>query len=179
MAHRILAFIDKPVLAVCFLLVLISSCFFVGEKAHGQGVVGNPYCNIPTLLFPGHPLGAQATRNPFSGQPFILVDPNVQAQFGPNFMRFVLAHECAHHLLGHLSELDQIQMVGPYALLGVNPSIELEADCWAAETLAERGDFYAVNDAAIALQYSMGPFRAPGYPSGFERANMIADCGRL
>jgi hypothetical protein len=137
-----------------------------------------PQCDLPVIWVPGHPMGGQATHHGF-GRPLILVDPIIQNVAGPGFVRFVIAHECAHHVRGHLFSLQQIGQHGPYARLALNPAIELDADCWAESVLAHQGDVAAVQAAASLFAWTQGSFAQPGYPSGQARANTIRRCGGL
>lgn len=146
----------------------------LGAWAAAQFVA--PCCNVPVFFVPNHPMGGQATRDGF-GNPVILVDPSMEYRYGQGFFRFMLAHECAHHVQGHLHALAAVGSHGPYALLAVNPQIEADADCWAARRLAMEGDWHALYEAQQAFALGIGPFVQPGYPSGYQRAEVIRRCG--
>lgn len=106
------------------------------------------------------------------GRPVIYYNPVLLQQFGPNLTTFFFAHEYGHIRFGH---------TGAALLTGENdPSTvrqrqELEADCYAARTLAESEP--AAVGAAIRFFTRMGPFRFDAWhPSGSQRAAKILSC---
>ena len=83
--------------------------------------------------------------------------------------RFVRAHEYAHHHLDHVRR----SATGTGWL---RKSMELEADCMAAQTLAAEGDWIAIQ--AAAEQFArQGPYQgSPLHPPGIVRARQIIQC---
>ena len=168
------------------LLFVVLGVAFINGPTSAQ-FIGNPFCQIDTILWPNHPMGAQATIESSTGLPVILVDPYVEPKVeqvlgsggGQAFMRFLLAHKCGNHMNGDMPKLQQLKLLGPYAMLRINPSLESGADCWAANLLQSRGDHNAIRAAATFFLETMGPFSAPGYPTGQQRASTIAWCGGL
>lgn len=138
----------------------------------------SPYCPVPVYYVANHPLGGQATFGPNGGLA-ILVDPLIPQKLpyphGSNFMRFLLAHECAHHMQGHLQQLGQAGMFGQYALMQTSHSLELAADCAATKLLAGQGDIAAVQSAHFVFSHS-NPFPTASHPAGQVRANNIYLC---
>lgn len=160
---------------IIFTILLIFLSVNMRFDDHADAQSRAPLCGIPVFTVPHHPMGAQATQDQF-GNPVIVLGSQLFA-YGNDAVRFVLAHECAHHVNGHIYSLHTLRMMGPYALLQLNPSIEADADCWAARTLAGQGDWAAIR-AGIAMMGASGPFRQPGYPSGNERAQVINSCSQ-
>ena len=76
--------------------------------------------------------GATA-RHTRHGHPVILANTNILKGFSSVMTRFVYAHECAHHVLGHLKNKVS------------NVEFEQEADCWAAQTLVDN-QYFDTND---------------------------------
>jgi hypothetical protein len=104
----------------------------------------------------------------------IYVDPGVMGNWTASRI-FTLAHECAHHRLGHVT---------PQGFWFRNTQFwatraqELEADCWAARQLSREG--YDDDLQRTMLQFaSMGAAPQGTYPSGLERAQTVARCGGL
>ena len=69
------------------------------------------------------------------GSPVIYYDPEVLAWLHPQTRLFFYAHECGHHVLGHLAQSPR-------------PGTEQEADCWAINVLYADG-FIDDDDVAI------------------------------
>lgn len=141
--------------------------------------VENPYCAVPTVTKPGVPEQARA-RLDAEGKPIILMDRGVFKQ--PDYARFLMAHECCHHTLGHLDRLQrQLAQVGskPFsAIAGSVRTMELEADCCAAKILRQRSDQVSI-DAAKRNMASFGGIPTGAYyPNGIERSYVISDCGK-
>lgn len=107
------------------------------------------------------------------GQRVIIVDPGVMGNWTLSRI-FYLAHECAHHKLGHM-EMDE-QLKRKY--MNATRRQELEADCWAAEALGDNG-YKADIERTILQHKSEGPIMQGPYPSGTERAQYIAQCAGI
>ena len=110
---------------VLSIVMMAMSCLFHDGKAHAQNMTS--YCRIPVFEVPFHPMGGQATFD-MLGNPVILIDPTIMARLpfphGQNFLRFLTAHECAHHLKGHVFNLAQAGTIGGYVLMQVSHSVE-------------------------------------------------------
>lgn len=150
------------IVSFCFLLLaptqVLSNQMFAGF---------DEFCGLPVIV--GYdPQTASARRDPY-GNPFIHVDPGVMSNWTMS-RRFTLAHECAHHLLGHTNGLGMAERY-----YGGTKKQELEADCWAAKKLSEIG-FDGDISRTVLQHASQGHFSAGGYPSGAERASNIARC---
>ena len=105
---------------------------------------------------------AVATRDPFTGQPVILYNPQVSDLAGPSVSQFFVAHEYGH-----------IYMHIPTGQGGLRA--EREADEYAAEALLKTGQG---NVLEVAIQY----FRFTNHPGDanhdphFRRAARLTDC---
>lgn len=156
--------------------------------------LANAYCKIPTFVIPV--LRGEARALLENGiNPIILVDATTLER--RNYMHFLLAHECCHHKLGHLTsplrkKKNQTPHKGlpaggpaPRAVFSPRSSsasrhqIEIEADCCAARQLALLGDADALA-AAIKAMNAFGPkSTGPAYPSGVRRAAALKLCAGL
>jgi hypothetical protein len=106
------------------------------------------------------------------GRPVIYYNPVLLQQFGPNLTTFFFAHEYGHIRFGHTGAALLAGETDPSA---VRQRQELEADCYAARTLAESEP--AAVGAAIRFFTRMGPFRFDAWhPSGSQRAAKILSC---
>lgn len=125
-----------------------------------------PYCDA-TIVHGPNDRGASSAAP--QGRAVILYDPRLMPQL-PYLEPFVMAHECAHHVLGHTS---------PEGLLREGFQFqekELAADCWAARELAERGEDDVVADQ-IALWHGQDSDRpGPRYPTWAERIDKLREC---
>jgi hypothetical protein len=100
-----------------------------------------------------------------SGAPVIYFNPYAITLLPRKFQDFIYAHECAHHVLGHL----QTGLV-------VDAAQEAEADCWAIAELTARGSLTRGDVAIIA---SALPTLVPGdgaHPPGTLRGQDIRLC---
>ena len=105
------------------------------------------------------------------GRPTIYYNPVLLDQVGPELGRFFITHEYGHihhrHTGGalvHGGELDSLRQ-----------RLELEADCYAADHLAEEDG--AAVEAAMQFFLRMGPRRFDAYhPTGSQRAARILSC---
>jgi len=148
------------------LLVMVVLSF--AHNSQAQMFVGyDAFCGLPVIVG-SDPQQATARTDQF-GQKFIHVDPAVMADWSASRI-FVLAHECAHHLLGHTNGLGQLERFH-----GGTKKQELEADCWAAEALLNAGQNFDITRTMLE-HANQGHFSSNGYPSGQERAMNIASC---
>ena len=106
------------------------------------------------------------------GRPTIYYNPVLLQGFGPHMAEFFFAHEYGHLRYGHSG-----------AALAADPGStgltrqrqELEADCYAAQTLAEHGRESV--EAAVRFFLRMGPYRYDAlHPTGAQRAAKILAC---
>lgn len=130
-------------------------------------------CGMPIVTLPT-PNGAAAFLDG-RGAPFIQIDPNLMGAAARAERTFLLAHECAHHRLGHTSR--QGLLLRARGARDVADQ-ELSADCWAAESLARAGLIEVVRQMADRF-HRLGPTSpGQGYPSGIQRSLILRQCGQ-
>jgi hypothetical protein len=136
----------------------------------------NPFCSIRTYV--QHDLNTQ-------GRALIEPDGSASIQIGreeaagdPAYRDFLMAHECCHHLRGHLERLkEKGRQRALLDLSFVNRSLELDADCCAAVALERAGRRSAIREAARRMRiYGVRPTGSGGYPAGELRARFIEQC---
>lgn len=147
--------------SICLLVI------FLAKSASAQFAGYAEFCGLPTFVQP-EPGIAAATIDPNHGR-IIIVDPSAMANVTAS-RKFAIAHECAHHKLGHVSPR------GMWARSnGATARQELAADCWAAKALASAG--YRKDIKRTVQQNRLeGPYMQGGYPSGVSRARVILKC---
>lgn len=126
------------------------------------------YCTATVMEGP-NPRGASAATP--RGENIILIDPAVMAGL-PYLRPFVMAHECAHHALGHTT---------PQGLLRAGSEFrrkELDADCWAAKRLAKAGKLQVVNDQIALFEAQTSAAPGPRYPSWADRITKLEACAQ-
>jgi hypothetical protein len=159
---------------IMLLSLLVSLLLMPGTSseanAAGMFVGYDAFCGLPVVQGPD-PQIATARRDQF-GRPFIHIDPSAMANWSSSRI-FTLAHECAHHRLGHTSQLG-----ARHRYMGGTRQQELEADCWAARQLSANG-YYQDITATVVQQAMRGHFAGSGYPSGRERATNVLACAGL
>ncbi len=146
---------------------------------------------VAALLLPASPEGAQALQRLIDvrqiatdtlrdvavaafvgGRPIIYYNPILLQGFGPRMAEFFFAHEYGHLRYGHTGGA-LAHEAGEVSLLRQRQ--ELDADCYAAEVLAER-DREAV-ETALRFFRRMGPYRYDAFhPTGSQRAAKILAC---
>lgn len=152
------------------LLLFAVAALFMSKQVSAQVMfVGyDSFCGIPTSV--GNTGRGAIADIDAAGMPYIIIDPDMFANW-TNSRLFVLAHECAHHKLGHTRGLGRVERMSPWG----TRSQELAADCWAAKALLERGAHFDIN-RVIRNHLNMGHVSRGGYPSGVERARNVSRC---
>jgi hypothetical protein len=138
----------------------------------------NPYCDVTTYTLRDVPELAMSMLDS-NGKPVIIVSA-MTLNDQPAYSRFLMAHECCPHTLGHVGRFNQeFGHVGPQPFFYIAPALkqmELDADCCAVKLLRSRhelGSIEAGRQAMIA--FGTEPTGAY-YPTGTERADNIAKC---
>jgi hypothetical protein len=157
-------------------VLFVVALMFCAMPERSAAQVATP-CNIPAFPNPNVPTG-QSALDPVSGQPEIFFNPmffnSLGPMVGPPLFRYMLAHECSHHLNGDIIA----QHLNPQGMLMINPQVELRADCGAAQFLKSQGDLAAIQ---VAIQY-WGQFgnnpTGFNYPTGNDRAQTISRCAQ-
>lgn len=143
--------------------------------------VENPYCPIKTYRLRGVAEQASSMTDRL-GRPIIIVSSHL-LRGRPAYSKFLLAHECCHHTLGHVAKFRKgLGHVGPQAFFYIAPELkrmELEADCCAVTLLRERNDMDGIEAGAAAMSEFGDRPTGAHYPTGIERAEKISSCARL
>jgi hypothetical protein len=114
-----------------------------------------------------------------NGKPVIVVNgATLAAQ--PAYGRFLMAHECCHHSLGHVGRYREgLGHVGPQPFFYIAPALkqmELDADCCAVRMLKLMHEDDSIESAEKAmLGFGDAPTGAY-YPTGNERAETMVKC---
>ena len=139
--------------------------------------IDNPYCAITTYLLPE--ISEQALSTTDNGQPIIVVSAMVMAQSAA-YARFLMAHECSHHTLGHVAVYKrELGHLGPQPFFYIAPQLrhmELDADCNAVRMLKIKNEPETIEAARLMMLKFGGKPTGAYYPTGVERANNIARC---
>lgn len=142
---------------------------FLTHSAQAQAMFAgfDDFCKLPVVV--GDDPQTASARTDQYGRKYIHMDRGAMADWtAPRI--FVLAHECAHHRLGHTSALGHLERY-----TGGTAKQELEADCWAARVLAQAGYHGDIKRMMLQTAY-MGHFASPGYPTGTQRSVNIGKC---
>ena len=109
------------------------------------------------------------------GTKVIYIDPLLTAPGNEFHKAFLIAHECAHHRLGHTTEagLDR-----RFTSRRAVTDQELSADCWAAELLSRAGLSSFTTSMSRQIQRSGRFSGVGGYPGGMQRAAIIRQCAQ-
>lgn len=109
------------------------------------------------------------------GTKVIVIDPLLTKSGNEFHKAFLIAHECAHHVLGHTSE-DGLRH--RWSSRRTVTDQELSADCWAAEVLSSAGlsEFTSMMSKQMSRS---GLFSRDGYPAGIQRAAIIRNCAAV
>jgi hypothetical protein len=146
------------------------------EFRHRPSTVDNPYCDISTYVLPDFAEQASSTFDA-EGHPAIAIDASVLKD-DVRYAHFLMAHECCHHVLGHVRlTSQQLGQVGPQPFYYIQPllrGMELDADACAARMLSNTHEPEAIETARLKmLEFGAKPTGAY-YPTGIERADAIA-----
>lgn len=140
--------------------------------------VENPYCPIKTYLLRDVPEQASSMTDRL-GRPVIVVN-TLTLRRHPDYGKFLMAHECCHHTLGHVANFKRdLGHVGPQAFFYIAPELkrmELEADCCAVRLLRERHDLDGIEAGRAAMALFGEKPTGAHYPTGIERADNISGC---
>lgn len=154
---------------------------FCGSSSSGQlwlPTVHNPFCSITTYVLPDLPEHAISALD-HDKQPVIVVSAIAIVETRA-YGRFLMAHECCHHTLGHVGAYRQeLGHVGPQRFYYIAPQLrrmELEADCCAAKLLAGHSESEPIEAGRAKMSgFGTKPTGAH-YPTGIERAANIVLC---
>ncbi len=98
-----------------------------------------------------------------NGAPIIFLNPTILANLPPVVQLFWYAHECAHHVLGHILKPPII-------------SNEIEADCWAIR-IGRDQNWFQQHDLEVMYMYFINNPGSPwGHLPGPQRLENFARC---
>src|SRR5215470_10464372 len=109
-------------LAIITLVAIATAWLYCGGAHAGRGLptTDNPYCAIATYTLRDLPEQAMSTLDS-SGRPVIVVSSSVLNDT-PAYGRFLMAHECCHHTLGHVQRFHEgFGHVGPQPFFYIAP----------------------------------------------------------
>ncbi len=167
-----------PVFITAVMLAIGLFCGTASARPMWLPTIDNPYCSITTYLLPDLPEQAMSTIDT-SDKPIIVVSAltmNETRAYG----RFLMAHECCHHTLGHVNNMHrELGHLGPQPFFYIAPALkrmELEADCCAVKMLKQTHEPESIEAARQTMaNFGTSPTGAY-YPTGIERADNIANC---
>ncbi len=166
-----------PILAVAAIAALGLNC---GSAQAGRGLptTDNPFCSVTTYTLRDLPEQAMSMLDS-NGRPVIVVSASA-LEDAPAYGRFLMAHECCHHTLGHVQRYhEEFGHVGPQPFFYIAPALkqmELDADCCAVKLLKSMHEPDSIEAARQTMrQFGAAPTGAY-YPTGTERADNIDKC---
>lgn len=166
-----------PIAAIAVIAGLWLSC---GNAQAGRWLptVENPYCPVTTYTL--RDVAEQASSMTDSNGHAVIVVNLRTLREHPSYGKFLMAHECCHHTLGHVGKFRQgLGGVGPQPFFYIAPALkqmELEADCCAIKLLRERHEADSIEAArSTMVTFGSAPTGAH-YPTGNERAANISVC---
>ncbi|MEM9139049.1 MAG: hypothetical protein AAGB15_04405 [Pseudomonadota bacterium] len=142
---------------------------FNAKPASGQSyrIAGDvPYCDA-TLMEGPNPQGVSAAAP--RGEAVILYDAEAMAD-KPYLKPFLLARQCAHIVLEHISPQGRMRSDLLIA------AMELDADCWAAMALAKAGQGQIVLDQVALFGAEESDRANPSAPTWPARSRKLQDC---
>jgi hypothetical protein len=138
----------------------------------------NPFCDVTTYKLRELPEQAMSMLDS-SGKPVIVISGLTLAE-KPSYGRFLMAHECCHHSLGHIGRYREgLGHVGPQPFFYIAPQLkqmELEADCCAVKMLKQKHETDSIESAEQAMAAFGNKPTGAYYPTGIERVETIAKC---
>jgi hypothetical protein len=167
-----------PVVAAAAIAGLGLSCGSSEASRLALPTTDNPYCAITTYKVGDLPQQGLSALDS-NGKPVIAINALALTQT-PDYGRFLMAHECCHHSLGHVQRYhDAFGHLGLQPFYYIAPGLrqmELDADCCAVKMLKERHDTESIVAAHDMMQSYGGAPTGAYYPTGTERADHISKC---
>ena len=167
-----------PLVAIAGLLAGLELVLAPAHAGRYLPTIENPYCPITTYTLRDVAEQASSMKDS-NGHPVIVVNLSTLRD-DPAYAKFLMAHECCHHTLGHVGLFkDGLGHVGPQAFFYIAPELkrmELEADCCAARLLRERHEEGSIEAGRSAMALFGKEPTGAYYPTGIERADNISGC---
>jgi hypothetical protein len=160
------------------MLVLGLFCGTASARQIWLPTIDNPYCSITTYLLPELPEQAMSTMDS-NEKPIIVVSALTMNQ-ARAYGRFLMAHECCHHTLGHVNTFHrELGHLGPQPFFYIAPALkrmELEADCCAVKMLKQTHEPESIAAGRETMAKFGNEQTGAYYPTGTERAQNIDKC---
>lgn len=148
------------------------------QKSRFLPTTENPFCEITTYKL--RDLAEQAMSTTDSrGRPVIAINALTLTE-KPSYGRFLMAHECCHHTLGHVRRYREgLGNNGPQPFFYIAPALkqmELDADCCAVRMLKSKQEKDGIEAAHMTMMGFGAEHTGAYYPTGLERADNIVKC---
>jgi hypothetical protein len=138
----------------------------------------NPFCDVATYKLRELPEQAMSMLDS-NGKPVIVISGLTLAE-KPSYGRFLLAHECCHHSLGHIGRYREgLGHVGPQPFFYIAPQLaqmELDADCCAVKLLKQKQERDSIASAEEAMAVFGAQPTGAHYPTGTARVDNMVRC---
>lgn len=148
------------------------------QKSRFLPATENPYCEVTTYKLRDLAEQALSTLDA-NGRPVIAVSAATLKE-QPAYGRFLMAHECCHHSLGHVRRYREgLGNTGPQPFFYIAPALkqmELDADCCAVRMLKSKREKDGIEAARSTMLGFGAEHTGAYYPTGFERADNIVNC---
>jgi hypothetical protein len=169
------------IVAIAGIVAVLGMPVGTAEAGRWLPEIENPYC--PITIYKLRDVAEQATSTTDRmGHPVIVVNALTLLQ-DPSYAKFLIAHECCHHTLGHVTKYKKgLGQVGPQAFFYLAPELkhlELEADCCAVKLLRERHELDGIDAGRRAMALFGTKPTGAYYPTGIERAENILGCSAV
>ena len=148
-------------LLVC-LWMLTSVAGAAAQTVGGVPVSCVDFAGRPVALIADPTLPDVGAARIFNGQPVIVMNPQVLNRQPQVLQLFWYAHECAHHVLGHVVHM--------------SPMNESMADCWAVKTGRQHQWFPPAGFEALAQVIGNSPGSIWGHLPGPARLENMRAC---
>ena len=143
---------------------------------HGLLISFTHACDAP-IVFDEAGLTAKTVLDPETQKYKIIIDPDTPGLVGEDGMRFLIAHECAHIELDHITEATRaMKNLTRLELSKKITRMEYEADCHAATTLTMKGDKKAIEAGLEFISIAEGYASQSGSYSSYQRIFNIKNC---
>lgn len=155
--------IRQPIHSFIFLGFIFPACVTQASEIFSGY---DEFCGLPIVIRPTDQAALAWYEN---GEPMIILDPKVAKNLTKT-RKFLIAHECGHHYLGHANETNVRLDPTPKKIA----EEELDADCFAARQLVIYGGLREISNAIFS--FSQDRRSKHPYPNDQERARKIRDC---
>jgi hypothetical protein len=152
----------SSVMAVLSCVSVLGSGAVAQAQIAGVPVSCYDFQSRPVALVPAPNLPDVGAARIVNNQPVIFMNPAVLGPQAPVMQLFWYAHECAHHVLGHLAMIARTN--------------EANADCWAVKTGRSQGWFPPQAFQLLVLTLGNSPGSVWGHLPGPARIQNMWNC---